>query len=87
MKTKITTLTLLLALGMLFGSCQNKTSEGQGEATENRQTANAVFQCPMKCEGEKVYDKPGQCPVCNMDLEEVDAKEEHLTNDSTHNSH
>ena len=24
--------------------------------------------CPMKCEGTKVYDKPGICPVCNMKL-------------------
>jgi Cu2+-exporting ATPase len=22
----------------------------------------------MHCEGEKVYDKPGDCPVCGMDL-------------------
>lgn len=27
------------------------------------------YQCPMECEGEKVYDSPGQCPVCEMDLE------------------
>lgn len=24
--------------------------------------------CPMKCEGEKMYDKAGQCPECGMDL-------------------
>jgi heavy metal translocating P-type ATPase len=24
--------------------------------------------CPMKCEGEKTYDQPGRCPVCNMYL-------------------
>ncbi len=26
------------------------------------------YTCPMKCEGTKVYDKPGDCPVCNMHL-------------------
>jgi len=31
------------------------------------------YQCPMKCEGEKTYDKPGQCPVCEMDLEGVES--------------
>jgi hypothetical protein len=31
---------------------------------------DANYQCPMECEGEKVYDSPGQCPVCKMDLEE-----------------
>jgi Cu2+-exporting ATPase len=28
------------------------------------------FYCPMHCEGEKTYDKPGNCPVCGMDLVE-----------------
>ena len=26
------------------------------------------YYCPMKCEGDKVYDQPGVCPVCNMYL-------------------
>lgn len=26
------------------------------------------YYCPMFCEGNKVYDKPGDCPVCGMDL-------------------
>ncbi len=26
------------------------------------------YYCPMFCEGEKVYDKAGDCPVCGMDL-------------------
>jgi heavy metal translocating P-type ATPase len=26
------------------------------------------FICPMRCEGEKAYDEPGNCPVCNMHL-------------------
>lgn len=30
--------------------------------------AAAVYQCPMKCEGDKTYTKPGKCPVCNMNL-------------------
>ncbi len=29
-----------------------------------------TFYCPMHCEGEKTYDKPGDCPVCGMDLVE-----------------
>jgi len=31
----------------------------------------AKYYCPMKCEGEKTYDQPGRCPVCNMKLKEV----------------
>ena len=30
--------------------------------------APAKFFCPMHCEGAKTYDKPGECPVCNMAL-------------------
>jgi len=36
-----------------------KTSKGTG-----------TFYCPMHCEGEKTYDKPGDCPICGMDLVE-----------------
>lgn len=32
-----------------------------------------TYQCPMKCEGvDKTYDKPGSCPVCKMELKEVE---------------
>lgn len=37
------------------------------------------YYCPMHCEGEKVYDKPGDCPVCGMDL----VKEAALPNSKT----
>ncbi|KQR68336.1 heavy metal translocating P-type ATPase [Pedobacter sp. Leaf176] len=26
------------------------------------------YYCPMHCQGDKTYDKPGDCPVCGMDL-------------------
>lgn len=26
------------------------------------------YYCPMHCEGDKVYDKAGDCPICGMDL-------------------
>ncbi len=29
-----------------------------------------IFYCPMHCEGDKTYNKPGDCPVCGMDLVE-----------------
>jgi len=39
------------------------------EATQKMQ-----FSCPMHCEGSKVYDIPGLCPVCNMHLTPIDGK-------------
>ncbi len=39
--------------------------------------ANAGYQCPMKCEGDKTYDVPGNCPECNMKLVPVKDKSSH----------
>ncbi len=39
-------------------------------ATKPIQNGNGTFYCPMHCEGEKTYDKPGDCPICGMDLVE-----------------
>lgn len=33
-----------------------------------KQKSGNKYQCPMKCEGDKMYDSPGNCPVCNMNL-------------------
>lgn len=44
----------------------NHSRENNHQSTEG----NGVFYCPMHCEGEKTYDKPGNCPVCGMDLVE-----------------
>jgi Cu+-exporting ATPase len=35
------------------------------------QKSNSKYYCPMHCEGDKMYDKPGSCPVCGMNLEKV----------------
>ena len=39
---------------------------------ENQPKAKGTgtFYCPMHCEGDKIYDKAGDCPVCGMDLVE-----------------
>ena len=30
-----------------------------------------AYQCPMKCEGDKTYAKPGDCPKCGMHLKRL----------------
>ena len=40
---------------------------------------NGTFYCPMHCEGDKTYNKAGDCPVCGMDLVE----EQNLSSAST----
>ena len=37
------------------------------------------YYCPMRCEGDKTYDRPGDCPVCGMHLK----KEEDTTPSGT----
>ncbi len=84
MKTKIST-TLLLMTVMFLASCGSGNSEIKTENTATEQIVSAKYQCPMKCEGEKTYDKPGQCPVCNMDLKKLAAPHEH--SDTTSHQH
>ncbi|OFA32508.1 copper-translocating P-type ATPase [Glaciecola punicea] len=43
-----------------------KTSEAKKEKPKGKETG--TFYCPMHCEGDKTYDKQGDCPVCGMDL-------------------
>ena len=38
------------------------------EKHENEPQENVKYVCPMHCEGCKTYDKPGNCPKCNMKL-------------------
>jgi Cu+-exporting ATPase len=33
--------------------------------------SSGKYYCPMHCEGDKMYDKAGNCPVCGMNLEKV----------------
>jgi heavy metal translocating P-type ATPase len=53
------------------------------------QNHNVLYQCPMKCEGEKVYDKPDNCPVCNMHLLPLDETGNHdeLPHGHDHGNH
>lgn len=38
------------------------------EVADTSQRDQYQYYCPMKCEGDKTYDKPGSCPKCGMDL-------------------
>lgn len=38
--------------------------------SEKHRLGTNVFYCPMHCEGDKTYEKPGDCPICGMDLVE-----------------
>ena len=37
--------------------------------------AMSAYQCPMKCEGDKTYEEEGACPMCKMDLKQIEPDE------------
>jgi len=42
----------------------------QHKPAQNTNNAGKYY-CPMMCEGDKLYDKFGSCPVCGMNLEKI----------------
>ncbi|WP_218598954.1 SCO family protein [Polaribacter sp. NJDZ03] len=50
---------LLVVTATLLSSCNSPTS---------KESSKEEYQCPMKCEGDKVYAEEGVCPVCEMKL-------------------
>ncbi len=45
------------------------TNRKPARSDPNRQRSGTYY-CPMQCEGDKIYDRAGDCPVCGMDLVE-----------------
>ena len=74
----LTTLLTTLFFSTLFISCNTSKKSPNDSATY-------AYQCPMKCEGEKAYDKAGTCPVCKMDLEKIESNKTAEINNSTAN--
>jgi protein SCO1/2 len=54
---------LFLVVVLAFGACNNKSKKGTDLAE--------VYQCPMKCQGDKIYSAFESCPICKMDLKVV----------------
>ena len=46
----------------------NEIKEKVEKNSSSEENKTGTFYCPMHCEGDKVYDKAGDCPVCGMDL-------------------
>jgi hypothetical protein len=66
-KFKVKTMKTLREL--FTGRSNNVTNELTFQTSESKVAGNqTLYQCPMKCEGNKMYKEPGNCPVCNMKL-------------------
>ena len=71
-------LSLVLFAGLYLSACKHDTPASKLPAA-TAESINVKYQCPMDCEKGKLYDQPGSCPVCKMDLKAVEAPnpEEH----------
>lgn len=59
MKRILLILMVVLSFGFLLTACNNDKKSDLAE--------NEVYSCPMH--PQIVREEPGQCPICNMDLE------------------
>ena len=66
---------MLFAVGttVLVGCGDEKTETPTSTSAEEThgEEGHAHYQCPMKCEGDKVYEEAVKCPKCGMDTKEV----------------
>ena len=51
--------------------CSMSMADRQHDHHQPQNSTPGKYYCPMHCEGEKIYDKPGNCPVCGMNLEKI----------------
>ena len=87
MRKKIVNALFLMSLSVVIISCEATKKEAPLEKQdapnkieqeinedehEHNDVAGVIYQCPMKCEVDKTYEEPGSCPVCKMDLKEVE---------------
>ncbi len=63
-------------VALCFTASLNAQKSKQKIKTKKEKTA-MHYQCPMKCEGDKMYHKNGKCPVCGMQMKPVKAEAAH----------
>jgi Cu2+-exporting ATPase len=72
----------------------HKPAYSAAHLPENFKDSIGKYYCPMFCEGDKVYDEKGDCPVCHMHLEPVTEElvqkadaHQHHSHSHSHNHH
>ena len=68
MKRKFILSTILLTFASATIICCGTSEKKEGKTEEAK---TDVYTCPMKCNNGQTYDKAGNCPVCEMELEKV----------------
>ena len=62
---------LVFSIGMIMSSCKNEKS---ADNMASHQDHPISYKCPMDCEKGKTYSELGRCPVCGMNLVEVEGE-------------
>lgn len=57
----------LLSATLLLLACQSEPATVSAQAEAATPVRTAAYVCPMGCKGSE-SDKPGKCPVCEMEL-------------------
>ncbi|WP_034042777.1 SCO family protein [Wocania ichthyoenteri] len=70
---------IILCVVMSFIACKNEKSNSETNDL-------TIYQCPMKCEGEKTFNEPGSCSVCKMDLKQIEQKSTIVNNEISEES-
>ncbi|GAB2820706.1 heavy metal-binding domain-containing protein [Ferruginibacter profundus] len=62
---------IILSMAVAAFSFTAVNAQSAKAKTDSVAKDTVVYQCPMKCEGSKTYDKAGKCPKCGMNLKAV----------------
>ena len=95
MKKSILLFALSLSLGVVLMSCKEEKKEAKSEETKTEMQENHAadkadmamndkYRCTMDCEEGKTYDRPGKCPVCNMEMKKIETKKDGDSEGNTH---
>lgn len=65
---KTTKLVVAIAISLFSIGSLMAQDHDHSKMEKKQEVKETVYQCPMKCEGEKTYAKAGDCPKCGMAL-------------------
>ena len=62
-----------VALMLVFGGLSIGCGNTENSTEQHDSHEHGEYKCPMDCEAGKTYEEPGKCPVCKMDLAEIES--------------